>query len=417
MDSQRTSRRLSATGRTMLLLPIIALALPALGCEADGDPAPPSFYPDEVLQVLALPSVPYNYADIALPAHFLRPEVTRFDNSPPDNPISNDGATLGRVLFYDPTLSANDTVACASCHRQEYGFSDPDVFSEGFEGGLTGRNSMGLANARYYENGRFFWDERAATLEEQVLMPIQDPVEMGLSLEQLVQRVNSRPYYPPLFERAFGDSQVTSERISAALAQFVRSMVSYRSRFDEGIAQVRDISDEFPNFTEFENLGKELFLSERGGCAVCHLGNESPPPGGNPGQPANQAIFFVLGAVNNGLDSDATVTDPGVGGHTGDPDDAGSFKVPSLRNVELTAPYMHDGRHESLEKVIDFYSFGVQPHSNLDPRLRLPGSTEPRRLNLANNEILALIAFLETLTDGPFISDLRYGDPFRDRLE
>lgn len=399
----------------ILALALIAAGLAGAGCAPDDDEdlVPGQFYPDAVLSVLDLPIVPYDYAGIELPAHFQRPEVLALDNTPADNPLSNDGATLGRVLFYDRHLSANDTIACASCHRQENGFSDPAEFSEGFEGGLTGRNSMSLANSRFYENGRFFWDERAATLEDQVLMPIQDQVEMGLTLDELVAKVAAQPYYPPLFQRAFGDPEVTSERIAAALAQFVRSMVSYRSRFDEGLAQVGDIAVAFPNFTDAENLGKSLFLDERGGCAACHLGNPPPPPGGPDRPLANQAVFFVLGPVNNGLDSDAVATDPGVGGHTGDPDDQAAFKSSSLRNIELTAPYMHDGRHTDLVKVIEFYSFGVQPHSNLDRRLRLPGSSEPRRLNLDNGEIAALVAFLRTLTDGPFISDPIYADPFR----
>lgn len=398
---------------SLISLALVAGSISACMPMDDGDLVPNRFYPEEVRQALDLPDQPYDYAGMPLPAHFQTPAVVALDNTPADNPITNDGATLGRVLFYDTRLSANDTIACASCHVQQYGFSDPNTFSEGFEGGLTGRNSMSLANARYYRDGRFFWDERAVTLEDQVLRPIQDAVEMGLTLEELVTKVENQPYYPALFERAFGDSEVTSERISMALAQFVRSMVSYRSRFDEGRAMVGDIMADFPNFTAEENQGKDIFMSERGGCAVCHMDN--PPPGPTPQPPPNQAIFLIGEPVNNGLDSDANVPDTGIGEQTGNPEDDGSFKSPSLRNVELTAPYMHDGRHTDLRKVIEFYSFGVQPHPNLDTRLRLPGSSEPRRLNLEDAEIDALIAFLETLTDLEFIGDRKYADPFRDR--
>lgn len=145
-------------------------------------------------------------------------------------------------------------MACASCHVQADGFSDTRRLSLGFEGGETGRNSMGLANARFYDNGRFFWDERAATLEDQVLMPIQDDVEMGLTLDELVSKIQSTDYYSPLFMEAFGDNDVTTDRIANALTQFVRSMVSYESRFDEGLALVNgDENDDFPNFSELVN--------------------------------------------------------------------------------------------------------------------------------------------------------------------
>ena len=155
-------------------------------------------YPPEVDEHLDLPWPPYDY-DEALPAHFDTPAVRAMDNTPADNPITDAGATLGRVLFYDRSLSANFSVSCSSCHGQDSGFTDPATFSEGFEGGLTGRNSMSLANARFYAPGHFFWDERADTLEDQVLMPIQNEVEMGLTLEELQQRVAEQPYYPALF--------------------------------------------------------------------------------------------------------------------------------------------------------------------------------------------------------------------------
>ena len=400
---------------SICFLAVTCLAALSACDSAGGDPAgavaapPAAPLPDEVTAALDLPESPYSYADVALPPHFNTGFVRDMDNTPADNPITDTGATLGRVLFHDTTLSANGTVACASCHLQEHAFADPVELSLGFEGGHTGRNSMSLIDARYYRNGRFFWDERAATLEDQVLMPIQDPVEMGLTLEQLVERVSAQDYYPYLFEQAFGDPEVTADRISRALAQLVRSMVSYRSRFDEALAAAGAIEAELPGFTAEENQGKDLFLG-RAGCAACHL--DSGPPG--PGPRRNQAIFFIDRATNNGLDPAADIEDTGVFEVTGDPRDEGSFKSPSLRNVALTAPYMHDGRFATLELVVDHYNSGVQAHPNLDRRLAVPNSNppEPRRLNLTPAESAALVAFLETLTDEALLADPKYADPF-----
>jgi len=375
---------------------------------SSGDPI--DGYPPEVLEVLDLPWPPYEY-DPPLPAHFQTPAVLALDNTPPDNPITDAGATLGRVLFYDPALSANETISCASCHPQAHGFSDPAELSEGFEGGLTGRNSMGLVDARFYATGRFFWDERAETLEDQVLRPIQDPVEMGMTLEELVARLRARPYYPFLFEQAFGDPGIDAERISRALAQLVRSMTSYRTRYDEGIAMVdgNPLVD-FPNFSAQENLGKQVFFGV-GNCAPCHLGQPGDPlPPGTP--PPNAAIFMLVAPANNGIDAALVQEDNGVGDQVGDTAFNGFFKSPSLRNVELTAPYWHDGRMESLSHVIQHYDNGVLPHPNLDDRLRQPDGT-PQRLNMQTAEKQALQQFLATLTDWALVEDPRFADPFR----
>lgn len=321
-----------------------------------------------------------------LPNHFLANGTAQEDNTPNYNPVTNDGATLGRVLFYDKQLSKNNTISCASCHVQEKGFSDPNRFSTGFEGGLTPRNSMGLANSNFYRNGRFFWDERASTLEEQVLMPIQDGVEMGLTLDELVSKVSDDTYYKVLFQRAFGDEEVTSNRISRALSQFVRSMVSYQSKYDAGLVQTNNPRANFPNFTTSENLGKDLFFSNRTRCSECHHTN----------------AFVGDQARNNGLD--ATITDEGVG--------QGRFKTNSLRNIELTAPYMHDGRFTTLTQVVEFYNSGVQNSQFLDNRLRQGNNA--RRLNLSNQEKQALVDFLLTLTDADFVSDEKFSNPFKE---
>lgn len=346
--------------------------------------------------ILSLPEEPYNYASPDLPTHFLTNELSRIDNTPTDNEVTDAGATLGRVLFYDVRLSANNTVSCASCHLQANGFSDGRRLSIGFEGGETGRNSMGLANARYYNNGHFFWDERAGTLEQQVLLPIQDDVEMGLTLDELVSKVREGKYYEPLFTATYGSSVVSTERIANALAQFVRSMVSYQSKFDEGIVLVGgDEDDDFPNFSELENLGKDLFFSGRTQCSGCH-----------------ETVAFSGDAPrNNGLN--AVNVDLGLGAITGNPRDNGKFKVNSLRNIELTAPYMHDGRFETLDEVIEFYNRGIQNNPNLDQRLRT-NNMNVRRMNLNTREREALVAFLRTLTDEEFINDEKFSNPFQD---
>ncbi len=353
---------------------------------------------NDLSDVLNLPATHYNYSNPDLPAHFLQGQTAGIDNTPGNNPVTDEGATLGRVLFYDVKLSANNSVSCASCHVQEDGFSDPDQFSTGFQGGLTGRNSMGLSNARYYDNGRFFWDERAATLEDQVLGPIQDQVEMGMDLDELVVKLQAEEYYGVLFEDAFGDSEVTSDRISLALSQFVRSMVSYESPYDVGLAAVGgDEDDDFPNFTALENRGKDLFFSGRTQCSNCH----------------ETHTFSGDQARNNGLD--ANLTDLGVGAVTGRNQDNGEFKTGSLRNIALTAPYMHDGRFATLRQVVEFYNTGIQDSPELDNRLRGPGGNGVRRMNLSPQEIDALVAFMEALTDENFIRDEKFSNPFIDQ--
>ncbi|MBC8011028.1 MAG: cytochrome-c peroxidase, partial [Burkholderiales bacterium] len=342
-----------------------------------------------------LPPTPDNFSVLDLPPHLLVPIITGQNNTPGNNPVTDAGATLGRVLFYDKRLSANNTVACASCHQPAHGFSDPRQFSVGFAGGLTDRNSMGLTSAKFYPRRSFFWDERAATLEDQVLMPIQNSVEMGLTLDQLVAKVSAEPYYAELFTAAFGNATVNSTRISRALAQFVRSIVSSKTKYDEGAPQA------FANFTAQEALGRQIFTGQVGNatCLACH-GTDN----------------FVPGNLNNnGLENPSV--DRGVGAITGLATDDGKFKTSSLRNIELTAPYMHDGRFATLEQVVEFYNSGVVAHPNLSPPLRnppgAPNPGQPRRLNLTTPQKAALVAFLKTLTDTSVTTDPKFADPFR----
>lgn len=341
-----------------------------------------------------LPAMVANYSQPNLPPYYQNGPVAGADNTPLNNPVTDAGATLGRVLFYDKQLSANGTVSCGSCHQAINGFSDPATLSLGFENGLTGRHSMSLANSRYYANGSFFWDERASSLEAQVLMPIQDEVEMGLSLSELVDKLENLDYYPSLFQAAFGSNEINSDRISRALAQFVRSMVSVNSKYDLGRNQVNAPTDNFPNFSTEENRGKQLFFDPAIGCAACH-GTDA---------------FIAPGARNNGLDADNS-SDLGRGGITGVTAQEGVFKVGSLKNIEYTAPYMHDGRFSSLEEVIEHYNSGVQNNPNLSPPLRLPGGGV-RRLNLSVADKNALVAFLKTLSDDVLINDEKFSDPF-----
>ena len=357
---------------------------------------------------LDLPETPYDYISINLPAHLttnvlLGPgqnAAVDNDNTPATNPTTNEGATLGRVLFYDKKLSANGSISCASCHKQENGFSDNAQLSLGFEGGTTRRHSMSLINAKWYGRGRFFWDERAQTLEAQVLMPFQDPVEMGMTLDEVVSTVQEQSYYPPLFEDAFGTAEINSGRIAEALAQFVRSIVSVDSKYDEGRQQVSIPTTDFPNFSASENNGKRLFFQPvslgGGGCIGCHSTEAFVNPDN--------------GTTNNGLDA-SSADDLGVFEAINNPAFLGTFKVPSLKSIALTAPYMHDGRFSTLEEVVEHYNSGIQDHPNLGNALR-DANGQPVRLNFTEQEKADLVNFLKALTDDELTNDVRFSDPF-----
>lgn len=230
----------ASTSLTLLLLALagpVAVAAPETAVN-DRPPVKPS-----TLRTLTLPETPYRYTDIELPAHFRTPAARSFDNTPVNNPVTDAGAILGRVLFYDTRLSANNTIACASCHLQKNAFVDPNRFSKGFEGKHTDRHAPSVVNLRFYPRGRFFWDERAPTLEEQVLMPIQSEIELGQELPKLVDILGKDAKYRELFGQAFGDSDVTQGRIARALAQFLRSMVSCHSKYDEGIVKAGSVRE------------------------------------------------------------------------------------------------------------------------------------------------------------------------------
>lgn len=313
------------------------------------------------------------------------------DNVLEDFVLSNEMATLGRVLFYDPRLSIDNTVSCGSCHQQENAFSSSEQFSTGIFGQKTTRNSMSLANHRWSRN--FFWDTRENFLEDQILQPIVHPEEMGSDLEQLVKELETVLGYNELFEDAFGSPEISSTKISAAIAHFIRAMVSFNSKYDIGSTM------DFENFTDSELAGKNLFFDGNGltACNHCHVG---------------QTFLRSNDPRNNGLSEN--IEDLGRFEITGNESDKGKFKTVTLRNIGVTAPYMHDGRFETLEEVIQFYNSDIQAHPNLDDRLTVETQTggTPVQMNLSEQDIADLVAFLRTLTDETFINDERFSDPF-----
>lgn len=354
-----------------------------------------------------LPAAPYDYVNAAagMPA-YLRAYLTAnpgVDNTPAGNPITNDGATLGRVLFYDKSLSRNNTIACASCHHQDKAFVDGTVFSKGFEGNLTRRNAMPLANMRYFREKKMFWDLRAATLEDQVLQPVVDHIEMGMpSIPALVEKLNARTYYPPLFKKAFGTESITETRIANALAQFIRSIVSFGSKYDQGL------DNNLNNLSAQEKAGLKMLHSLA--CTECH----SDLSTAGLGSTKFPTFFLVENAglntgfgANNALDE--TYADNGIGEKTGKAEDMGTFKMPSLRNIELTAPYMHDGRFSTLEEVLEHYRSGAKTHANRG--IQIPNGGY--RAAMTDDDKANIIAFLKTLTDRSLTSDPRYADPFK----
>jgi len=346
-------------------------------------------------QCVNLPASLYNYANIPFPTDVIN-NLPDMDNMPSTNITTDAGATLGRVLFYDVDLSRNHTISCSSCHKQQFSFADSAKFSVGWNGGHTKRNSMGLVHVRFHRDGAMFWDLRAATLEDQVLMPIQDSVEMGLTLDTLVSRVSAKSFYPSLFQAAFGSTDVTAQKISFALAQFVRSINTFNSKYRIGVNTTNGnpSTTPFANFTAQENLGKNLFMDvNRGNCQSCHTRN----------------VFVPQGAQNIGLD--LNYVDNGVGQATGQPNKNGKFKVPSLINIAYTAPYMHDGRYKTLMQVINFYSDSIKPHVNLSHFLIDSTTGLPRKPHYTLTEKRALVAFLKTLTDQTVLST-KWKNPF-----
>ena len=349
-----------------------------------------------------LPATSFDYLNNNVPTYIkdfiaAHPEC---DNTPQNNTITNDGATLGRVLFYDKSLSINNKIACASCHHQDKAFTDGLATSVGFQDGHTRRNSMSTVNVRFFREGKMFWDMRANNLEAQTLMPITDPIEMGMhSLTEVENKLRSISYYPGLFKKAFGTEEINSDRISKALSQFLRSIVSFRSKYDEGL------SNNFANFNAQEIRGKQLVMQFN--CVECHSDLISVSGRKNPTFIILENSGFNTGnGSNNALDE--LYTDNGIGERTNVARDMGTFKMPSLRNVELTAPYMHDGRFTSLQQVIEHYNNGAKDHPNRG--IQIPKGGYKIFTEADKN---AIIEFLKTLTDKSLLTDPRFADPFK----
>jgi cytochrome c peroxidase len=377
---------------------LAALLLLATACV---DSTAPSGQPDwtPVTDVLVIdPTDLPNYASPTLPAYYVGGVIIREVRIPLNNPVTNAGATLGRVLFFDPQLSRTVTTSCASCHHQSLGFGDSAQFSLGFEGvGRTGAHSMRLGNARFNESGEYFWDRRAPTLEAQATQPIRDAVEMGFDdahggFGALITRLEGLAYYPPLFQLAFGDAAITEDRVQKALAQYVRSILSVNSKWDAAFAQVPvgpgpglNFLAPLPGFTDEELRGRDLFIRPRPdgglGCQGCHVA---------------PSFSLADGSGSNGLDAGETRI----------------FRAPSLKNLALSQRFMHDGRFTSIEEVVEFYNSGIQAGPALDTRLLEPGGG-PQRLNLSVADKAALAAFLRTLTDLSVTTDARFASPFK----
>lgn len=343
----------------------------------------------------------HNYANQTKPAYITR------DNTPAANPITNIGATLGRILFYDKRLSRNNTISCSSCHQQDRAFGDSDAASTGVNG-TTGRHSMRLINARFANESRFFWDKRAASAEEQATQPIQDHIEMGFSgtngdptLTDLIARLSAIPEYNVLFSAVYGTPVISEDRLQLALAQFVRSIQSFDSKYDTGRALAPNDGAPFTNFTASENAGKQLFLAPPpqggAGCAACHR----PPE-----------FDIDPNTRNNGIVSS-------LGGGT----DTTNTKSPSLRDLVSSngtphGGFMHDASLTSLSAVVAHYNAIPAIVPNLDPRLTRPAGPpgpagdQPQNLNLTAAEQADLVAFLETLTGTNVYADPKWSDPF-----
>ncbi len=356
-----------------IVISCIAMVLVVVACTKD-DPKTP----------VTLDETPYvfEYGDFPAP------------DLPTDNPLTVQGVELGRMLFYDPMLSKDGSQSCASCHQQLDGFSDRRRFSIGVEMLPGERQAMSVFNLAWHEN-EFFWDGRASTLREQSLEPIEDPLEMNETLENVIAKLSDKEMYRNQFMRVFGSEEITAEKMGLAMEQFMLSIVSFSSKYDKYLAGEVEL-------TESEERGRVLFEMEYNpffpefsgaDCVHCHGGINF----------ANDQY------MNNGLDTDANITDIGRERVTNDPNDRAKFKVPSLRNIAVTAPYMHDGRFSTLEEVIDHYNEGIQMSATADFTVL---NTMETGLLLTEQDKEDLINFLQTLTDETFLNEEAYKTPF-----
>ncbi len=304
---------------------------------------------------------------------------------PANNPMTVEGVALGRKLFYEPMLSDDNTQSCGSCHLQAFGFAEPQQFSVGIDGSVGTRNAMALINLGWNQFG-FFWDGRAATLEDLVFEPVRNPIEMNTTWPEVEAKLNGSEEYRTMFKEAFDVDVIDSVHVSKAISQFIRTLISGNSKFDKWYNQ------QAIQLSESELRGFVLFNSEGADCFHCHgLGG----------------LITDNRFRNNGLDVDFS-SDEGRYLVTGDEADKGKFRVPTLRNIELTAPYMHDGRFFTLEQVIDHYSEHIETSATLDPLMELVGNGGAQ---LTQQEKQDLLAFLRTFTDEDFKTNPEFSDP------
>lgn len=322
------------------------------------------------------------------------PELALFPTMPvaDENPVTKAGAELGRHLFYDPILSRDSNISCGTCHKQEAAFSDaPLQYSKGFGGALMARNTMPLFNLAWYPV--MFWDGRGGTIEEQVFHPVRTHNEMNLQWQVAVKRIRKNRFYKPMFRAAFGRKKIDSVLIAKAIAQFERTLISYNSKYDSVLRKQA-------YFSKAELKGFELMNDmSMADCLHCHSTDSDP-------------VGTKLGFSNNGLDdvqNPDDYTDKGLGAITGKKEDNGKFRIPSLRNIAATAPYMHDGRFKTLKEVLDFYSEGVHAAANVDSKM---GAAHKGGVQLTEDEKYFIISFLNTLTDSVFLKNPAYSNPF-----
>lgn len=305
---------------------------------------------------------------------------------PVDNPQTAEGVALGKKLFFDTILSGDQTIACASCHAPQSAFTDNTATSTGIDGVSGTRNSMPIFNLAWNYGERFAWDGKELSLERQALEPVENPIEMHSNWDDVVNRLQNNPEYKTLFLQAFDSDIITKELTVKAIAQFERTLISANSKFDRySLGQA--------TLTAQELNGLDVFLREdKGDCFHCH---------GNPNNP----LWTNNDFHNNGLDT--VFTDLGLGAVTGDPNDNGKFRTPSLRNLAFTAPYMHDGRFATLEDVIDFYSEGLQDSPTIDPLMK---NINQGGVQLSDQDKADLKAFLLTLSDPSFLNNPDFQD-------
>jgi cytochrome c peroxidase len=293
------------------------------------------------------------------------------------NPLTEEGFQLGRQLFYDPILSKDNTISCASCHLQVTGFTHVDhELSHGIEGKIGTRNSLTLQNLAWSKH--FMWDGGINHLDVQALAPITSEVEMNETLENVVKKLKNSEKYSGLFQKAFGTKKITGQLTLKAISQFIVSLTTSNSKYDKVIRNEE-------KFTEMEQKGYDLFKIQ---CATCH----------------HEPLFINDDFKNNGLEVDNTLNDFGRMKITQKSKDSLLFKVPTLRNIEFTFPYMHDGRFKTLNEVVKHYNSGIQKSKTLSKELQQP-------MNLSDNERTELVVFLKTLTDKTFLFNSKYTYP------